>query len=378
MFGFQITLFNIFGFKVKIDASWLIIATLLTWSLATGYFPAYYEGFSTATYWWMGVAGTLGLFFSIIFHELSHSLVARHHNLQIKGITLFIFGGIAEMEKEPQTAQIEFKIAIAGPLASFFLAAVFYGLFLVGQMLSLSLVLLAVLSYAALFNTVLGVFNLVPAFPLDGGRVLRAVLWFRSGDFNHATRIASRFGKAFGLFLTLMGVVNLVMGNFITGLWWILIGMFLQGAASANMIQSELRQALEGKKVKRFMNKQPISVSPELTIYDLVEDYIYKYHHKLFPVIKDSTITGFVTTRQVIKIAKNMWQTVTVEEIMSRDYQKIMIEADEDAVNALERMKQSQTGRLLVMDRGKLVGVVALKDMLELLSLKQELGEQGS
>ncbi len=355
------------------DVSWFIIAMLLTWSLATSYFPAYYKDLPTATYWWMGVVGTIGLFFSIIFHELSHSLVARRYDLQIKGITLFIFGGIAELEKEPQTAQAEFWIAIVGPMASFLLAIVFYGLFLFGLMLELPQALLAILNYMAAFNIILGVFNLVPAFPLDGGRVLRAALWHWSGNFNRATRVASNAGMAFGLFLMVVGVINLATGHFIVGLWWVLIGMFLQGAASANTFQSKLRQALEGEKVRRFMNKLPVTVGPELTVDDLVENYIYQYHHKLFPVIKDDIIAGFVTTRQVKKIAKSEWPTVTVGEIMSQDSQEIAINADEDAVNALDRMRQSKTARLMVMDRGKLVGIIALKDMMELLSLKQEL-----
>ena len=180
MFGRGFRLFEILGFEVKIDASWLILAVLVTWSLAGGYFPQNYQGLAPASYLWMGVAGALGLFASIIFHELSHSLVARRYGMPIRGITLFIFGGVAEMEDEPPTAQAEFLMAVAGPIASGALALSFYIVGLLGEGIAAPVPVLAVAGWLAFVNTMLAVVNLVPAFPLDGGRMLRAALWYSS------------------------------------------------------------------------------------------------------------------------------------------------------------------------------------------------------
>jgi Zn-dependent protease len=228
MFRYRVTLFSLFGFKVSVDASWLLLAVLITWSLAVGYFPQAAPGLPKETYWWLGVAGLIGFAFSIVFHELSHSLVARRFDMPIRGITLFVFGGVAEMEDEPPGAKAEFWMAIAGPLMSFFLALVFFllgGLFVeAGAAKPTPLaVLFGLLAY---INTVLGVFNLVPAFPLDGGRVLRAALWYWKGDIAWATRVAASAGSVFGFVLIAIGLVNAVTGNIVGGLWWFLIGRF--------------------------------------------------------------------------------------------------------------------------------------------------------
>ena len=191
MFGARITLFRLLGFEVRLDASWLILAVLLTWSLARGYFPAYYPGLAAQTYWWMGVVGALGLFASIVLHELAHSVVARRYGLPMRGITLFIFGGVAEMDDHPPTAKSEGMMAIVGPIASYALALVFYLLHLAGSGGGLPEALTGVLGYLAFINLVLATFNLVPGFPLDGGRVLRSILWAWKGDLRWATRTAS-------------------------------------------------------------------------------------------------------------------------------------------------------------------------------------------
>ncbi|MGF1592248.1 MAG: site-2 protease family protein [Kiloniellaceae bacterium] len=234
MNGRSITVFELLGFKIRVDISWLLLAVLITWSLALGVFPFWYEGLAPATYWWMGLAGMFGLVFSLIFHELSHSVVARHYGLPIKGITLFIFGGVAEMAEEPKSAKVEFWMAIAGPLASFLLAAVFFLAAALGEALALPVPINGVLDYLAFINLLLGAFNLIPAFPMDGGRVLRAALWHWRGDLRQATRIASNAGKTFGFLLMALGVLNVVSGNFIGGMWWFLIGMFVRGAAASS------------------------------------------------------------------------------------------------------------------------------------------------
>jgi len=284
MFGKRIDLFKLFGFEVRIDLSWVILAIFIAWSLSAGLFPFRYEGLSSQTYWIMGIVGAIGLFFSIVVHELSHSLVAGHFGMPIHGITLFLFGGVAEMKKEPPSPRAEFMMAIAGPLSSILLAAVFYMIAQITQNAGWSEAVYGVIKYLAWINGILAVFNLVPAFPLDGGRVLRAALWGWKKDLKWATRIAAGFGSGFGLFLILMGILQFFGGNFIGGMWWFFIGMFVRSAAKMSYSQLLVRKALQGETVGRFMKKEPVTVPPSTTVEELVEDFIYRHQFKILTV----------------------------------------------------------------------------------------------
>jgi Zn-dependent protease len=373
MFGKRLVLFELFGFKVQADMSWLFLALLVTWSLAQGFFPAFYPDLPPATYWKMGVIGMIGLFFSLVLHELSHALVARHYGLSIKGITLFIFGGVAEMEEEPDSAKTEFLMAIAGPIASLALAAGFHGLSLAGKAQGLPDSVFGVSGYLAFINVVLAVFNLVPAFPLDGGRALRAALWYWKGDLRWATRIASRSGEVFGIMLIFLGVLSVLTGDFIGGMWLFLIGLFLRGAAGASYYQLLTRQAFEGEPVSRFMTLDPVAVSPELSVERLIEDYIYGYHYDLFPVTDDRRLMGLVSTRQVREVPRAEWATTMVADILVPCGPDNTIGPRADAVKALSIMRRSGNSRLIVAEGGSLQGVIALKDLLEFLGLKMDL-----
>lgn len=375
MFGKSIRLFSLLGFDVKIDWSWIVIAVLIAWSLSTGLFPFEYEGLSLQTYWIMGIVGALGLFLSIILHEFSHSLVARKYGLPMKGITLFIFGGIAEMGEEPPSPKAEFVMAIAGPLASIAVALCFYGVYALGAGWFARPVA-GVIGYLAWINAILAGFNLIPAFPLDGGRVLRSIIWHLKGDLRKATRISSRIGSGFGILLILLGVVHFISGNFVGGLWWFLIGMFLKGAASASYSQLIARSALQGEPLSRFMKKDPVVVPPSVSLQRFVEDYIYRYHYKMFPVVADgSHLVGCVTTSEVKSVSRDRWPDTKVSEITRRCSLENTIRPDADAVEALATMRRTGRSRLMVVSGDTLVGVIALKDMLRWLSLKMELDE---
>ena len=241
MFGKRFSLFKLLGFEVKIELSWVVLVVLLTWSLASNVFPSNTEGFSRSTYWWMGVAGTLGLFASVVFHELCHSLVARRYGLPITGITLFIFGGVAEMEDEPPSARSEFLMALAGPASSALLGFAFFGMTLLGRGQGWPAPVNGVTSYLASLNGSLAAFNLLPAFPLDGGRVLRSVLWGVRKDLRWATRIASRIGSGLGILLMVLGGLDLLLGNFVGGVWLFVIGMFVQNASRTSYQQLFIR-----------------------------------------------------------------------------------------------------------------------------------------
>ncbi|HYB58021.1 MAG TPA: site-2 protease family protein [Alphaproteobacteria bacterium] len=374
--GHRFTLFSLFGFKVRVDISLLFLALLVTWSLASAVFPRQLPGLDHATYWWMGVAGTIGLFFSLIFHELSHSLVARRYGLPIRGITLFIFGGVAEMSDEPPSAKAEFWMALAGPAASILLALSAWALSGLGAEAGVPEPVTAVVGYLALINAVLAVFNLVPAFPLDGGRVLRAALWWRRGDIVAATRSAARAGSAFALLLMGMGVLQVVTGNFVGGIWFFLIGMFLRSAAERSYMDILTRGMLAGAPVRRFMTRDPVTVPSGITLQALVEDYVYAHHHEQFPVVDGDRLIGSVGVRQLKATPRESWPHRTVAEIAEPSSDDNTVDAETDAAKALSLMTRSGRSRLLVTERGRLVGILALKDLLALLSLKIELEGQ--
>jgi Zn-dependent protease/predicted transcriptional regulator len=376
MFGKRIKLFKIFGFEVGIDWSWIILAILIAWSLSVGFFPFRFKNLSTETYWLMGIAGAFGLFFSIVFHEMCHSLVARKYGMPMKGITLFIFGGVAEMGEEPPTPKAEFMMAIIGPISSIVIGIVFYGIYFVGRQNGWSEPINGVVQYLAFINGLLAAFNLIPAFPLDGGRVLRSILWGLKKNLRSATRISSKIGSAFGIFLIILGAFQFLRGNFIGGMWWFLIGMFLRGAAKTSYQQLLLRKALEGEPVKRFMKTDPVTVTPSLSVVQLVEDYIYKYHYKMFPIVEDTDrLVGCVTTKQVKEIPREEWNHRKLGEIAARCSAENTIGPQVDAMKALSIMSKTGVSRLMVTEGDRLLGIVALKDLLKFFALKVELEE---
>ncbi len=373
MFGKRITLFNLFGFAVRIDASWLFIALLVTWSLAEGYFPQNLKGFSPAVYWLMGVLGAVGLFASIIFHEFWHSLVARRYGLPMKGITLFIFGGISEMSDEPPNAKTEFLMAFAGPLSSIVLGAGFYAGTWVGHQLGWPQPVTGILGYLAFINWVLAIFNLLPAFPLDGGRILRSALWKWKNDLQWATRLASRIGAGFGLVLAAFGVLNVFAGNLIGGLWYGIIGLFLRGAAQSTYKQILLRHSLAGKTVGELMAPNPLSVSPTISVEQLVEEFVYRHHFKMFPVVENDRVLGCATTRRIKEIPREEWDRRRVREIVVPCSAENAISPEAALAEAISVMNRSGNSRLMVLKEGRLVGIISLKDILGTLSLRMDL-----
>jgi len=353
--------------------SWFLIAFWVAWSLAEGWFkqPRVFPELTDkpAVRWAMGVAGALLFFLSIVLHELGHSIVARRFGVHMRGITLFIFGGVAEMADEPPSAKAEFWVAIAGPIVSVVLGFLFLVLSAVPQPLPTA----AVLNYLGIINLILVVFNLIPAFPLDGGRVLRSIIWAITGNLRRATRITSLIGGGFGIVLIVLGIVRIAFGDFVGGIWSVLIGMFLRQAASMSYQQLLLRRALEGEPVAKFMRPNPVVVPPQLSIADLVERYIYVHHHKLFPVADNGNLIGCISTQQVKQLPREEWSRHTVSELVSTCSPDNTIRPDTDAMEALSKMSRTGASRLLVVDHGHLVGVLTLKDLMRFMSTKVEL-----
>lgn len=377
MFIRRFELFRIFGFPIRIDLSWFIIVALITWSLAEHLFPNLNDSLTTTAYWTMGFAGAIGLFVSVLLHELGHAVVARRCGMRMNGITLFIFGGVAEMQDEPPSAKDEFLVAIGGPVVSVALIGVFAiaaGILgFAGAHESLTLVA----GWLAWINLILVVFNMIPAFPLDGGRVLRSILWQWRGSLRWATKITAAIGAGFGLFLILMGVYLLIFHMLlIAGFWWIIIGMFLRSAANMSYQQVLIRRALEGEPVGQFMKTEPVTVEPNLTVDRLVSDYFYRHYHKMYPVLDGDRLVGCVTSREVKSLEPEQWPNMRVAEIAQPCSNENTIQANTDAMEAMSRMSRNESSRLMVVDGDRLVGIIALKDLLRFLSLKVELNDE--
>lgn len=375
MFGRRVKIFSLLGFEVRVDLSWVVLAVLVTWSLADGVFPDYVEGLTETAYWLMGVAGALGLFLSIILHELSHSLVARRFGIPMKGITLFIFGGVAEMSEEAPDAKAEFWMALAGPASSLLVSSIFYLASRYGASAGWSDPVTGVIGYLVWINIALAVFNLIPAFPLDGGRVLRSVLWGLRKNLRWATRVTSRLGSGFGIVMIVFGLYFIIRGQFIGGIWWFMIGLFLRNAAQMSYQQLLTRKALEGERVRRFMVTNPVTVSAGVTLHQLVNHYIYRHHFKMYPIVEDGRLLGYVTVRQLKEVPHDRWDRVTVGEIARPCTPAMTIPPDTDALQALSIMNRTGSSRLMVVEGDRLVGLIALKDLLQFLSLKLALEE---
>ena len=369
----KVALFKLLGFTVSVDASWVIILFLVVWSLSKGVFPGYFPDLGDQTYWIMGLVGAMGLFVSILIHEFSHSLVARRYGLDIKGITLFIFGGVAEMKDEPETPKIEFLMAIAGPLASLMLAILFGGLYLAANVAEMMVPLIGILWYLSLINMMVAVFNMLPAFPTDGGRILRALLWWIKGNINWATLVASRISLFFAVLIIFMGFMHLFGGNSIGGLWWILIGSFLFSAANTSYERLLLKQSFEGKTVRHFMNRAPVTVPSYISLQEFVDTYLYPYHYKMFPVTRNDRIVGLITVGILKSHLHEAWQHLEVGKAMESPNRENTIDAHTPINDALTKMTETGVSRLLVTEQSHIVGIITLKDLLEYIALKMEL-----
>lgn len=370
MNGRGIKLLKVLGIQVSIDYTWFIIFAVFAWSLAYGYFPFTLPGLGPGTYVVMGIVSALLLFVCVLIHEISHSYTANRLGLDIKEITLFIFGGVAQLTKEPEDARTELKIAIAGPAASLVLAALFW---ISARVVSGETypVLNSILSYLALINLVLLVFNMIPGFPLDGGRVFRALWWLRTGDVNRATRVASDIGKGFALFLIVAGFMQIFVGNFIGGLWFVLIGVFVRQAAESGYRQVVIKRALEGLKVRDLMSSPVITVSEDKTVSDAVENYFFKHHHASYPVTSNGRISGLLTLNNVRSVERERWSGTRVGEVMERLGPEDSLSPDDNALDALTRMMgNNHIGRFPVLKNGELVGIISRRDIMKMLEFK--------
>ncbi len=373
MWGRAITLTRIGGFDIKIDASWLLIAGLVTWSLSTGYFPEILPEADQAVLVLAAIIAMLGLFVSLILHELAHSVMARRHGLEIKGITLFLFGGVAEMAKEPDNPTVEIYVAIVGPLASFALAALFWSGMGVAQILGLEPVVLAVLGYLAAINLILALFNLVPAFPLDGGRVYRAMVWRRRGDLLAATRTATDLSAVFAWGLILLGLFGMFSAGPGAGLWPILLGLFLLAIGRASYQQAEMKQLVSGRMVADLMTRDPVTTRPDQTLAEVVDCVFLAEGISFAPVVENGRLLGYVDIHIVRSIDREDWATTTAGSVAEGLAGDNAIPPGLPVQDLLERISGTGRRKFLVVDGDVLQGVVTLSDVIAYLNVSRQL-----
>jgi Zn-dependent protease/predicted transcriptional regulator len=371
-----IDLFRVAGIQIAVDYSWLVIFTLVLWSLSAGYFPAQFPGYAWTQYWGIGLVATLLFFTSVVLHELSHSIVANALGQEVKRITLFIFGGMAHLTREPRDARTELLIAAAGPVASFAIGGAFWLAMTLTRDLGAELPWVEMFRYLAIVNVALAVFNLLPGFPLDGGRLLRALVWMRTGDFRKATASAANWGSGIAIGLMILGVLQIFAGALIGGLWLIFIGMFLRGAAQASYHGVVVEHVLSGATAGEVMVRDPVVIPGETTVEVALDDYFLRHGFGGFPVVVDGRIDGIVSLGDVKSCPREERPRRTVRDIMRPADAVVRIAADASVAQALRQMVESGNGRLLVVDGNRVAGLITNTGILRFTQLKTELEEQ--
>ena len=361
--------FQVADITIGFDYSWFIIFALVLFALSGGYFPNYYPGYGTTTYWIAGIFATLLFFGSLLIHELAHSLMAIRSGIEIKEITLFIFGGVSRITEEPKDPAAELKIAVVGPLASFALALIFWLIMSLFARFQLILVT-GIFYYLAWINLALGIFNLIPGFPLDGGRLFRALFWWWTGNLTRATRVAADIGKGFAVALMILGGVQIFFGDLVGGLWFIFIGMFLRGMSQRGYEEVVVRKTLENIPMEEIMTREVVTVPPNLSLYDLLNQYFLNYPYHGFPVKDEGRVLGLITLAQMKNIPPGEYPVLKVKEFMIRMNDDILISPEVSLDEALKRMTWKDLDRLLVMQQGDLVGLITKKSLMRFVEIK--------
>lgn len=364
---------RLLGIPIYIDLSWFIVFFLVVFILAESYFPQASPGLSQILYWIAATITALMLFASVLLHELMHSFVAKRNNIGISGITLFIFGGVSRLKEEPHSPEVELKMALAGPLTSFALAVLF-GVVLIAEKNGVGRLSFEVLKYLAIINLILGTFNLLPGFPLDGGRVFRAIVWGVTGSLEKSTRYAAYVGQGFGYLFIFLGFSLIVFRQWLSGGWFIFIGWYLNNAAQQSYQQLVIRRALSGIDVHRIMTTDFPHIDAGTSVHDFVHDFLLKYDYSAFPVISDDTLIGIVTADEIREIPRTEWERIKIGEIAQPPEEERVIDEDDDAFEALMHMAETNSRRLLVMHDGKLKGMVTQDSIITIVRTKMRIG----
>lgn len=366
----SIRIFRIAGIDIYINFSWIIILVFLTFSLATGWFAALYPGWLSATYWLVSFIAAILLFGSVLLHELSHSFVARARGLPVKSIVLFIFGGVSNIEREPGSPGVEFQMAFVGPLTSLVIGVVCYLLLLL--MRGSNSPIAAILGYLAVTNILLGIFNLIPGFPLDGGRVLRSIIWRISGNLVTATRIATVVGQIIAYLFILIGIFFFFTGNFLDGIWLGFIGWFLLSSAQSAGMQTMLRTSFQGVTVSQIMNSSPMTIPANISLQRLVHEYFIPQGLRSALVMQGDQLAGLVTLSDIRHVPQEQWPQTPVGYIMIPLERLHTVTPDQQLNDVLPLMTGRDVNQLPVVQDGRLVGILSRDTIMRYLEVRRD------
>lgn len=367
----NIPLGRILGIPIGLDYTWFVVFVLLTWMLAGSYYPTEFKGWTPMLYWFMGAATTIMLFVSVLLHELGHSVIALRYKIPVRSITLFLFGGVAQIGAEPPSAIAEFLIAIAGPLVSLALAVFFY---VVTPLAAGMEPLFGLAKYLAYINLALVLFNLIPGYPLDGGRVFRAIVWAITGNMRRATLIAANVGRFFAFGFIFFGVWQMLTGNFGEGLWIVIIGWFLDNAASVQVHQTMFQGLLSGHTVSQAMSSHCAVVPADLTLQQLVDEHILGSGQRFFFVNRGDNIVGLMTLHRIKEVSRPEWATTSAAQVMLPLEQSKCVDPDTELWAALQKMDRDGVNQLPITRDHRVIGMLSREDVITFLRTLKELG----
>ncbi|MEM3607262.1 MAG: site-2 protease family protein [Candidatus Bathyarchaeia archaeon] len=366
---------KIYGIEVRLHYTWIIVFLMVVWSVGFSYTPLQYPGQGPLRYLVVGVSSAVIIFLSVLFHELCHSIVAKRMGIPVPSIVLFLFGGVSQIAEEPREPGEELKMAVIGPLSSLLLAGVFAAARLLSvQLLGLREVAVsAVLQYGFIINLMLGLFNLIPAFPMDGGRVLRAMLWMRSGSLISATRKSALAAEVISYAFIGFGFLSIFTGGIANGMWLIFLGWFIKSGAEASLRHTVIAQALAKEKVRGFMSSPVCTVSPDWSLEEAVNECFYKYTHGGFPVVDEGGLKGILAVEDVRRIPRDRWRDTPVKEAMTPLARLVTVNPEDPASEALIKISKYGIGRLPVVEDGKLIGIITRSDLMRAVKTRIEL-----
>ncbi len=369
-----LSLLRIGQIEIILDYSWFVIFILLAYTMAETNLPLAHPHLTKTQYWAMGTAVALLFFLSVLMHELAHCYVAIKQGIRIKSIRLLFFGGLTEVSSEAKNGRHEFLVALAGPAMSMVLGMACFMVWASSIQMGGSIALGAIAQWLGFFNVALALLNFIPGFPLDGGRILKAILWDRWNDKGRATKIVSQLGNGFALFLIVFGILQFIASrSMIAGLWFFLMGLFMKQSALGSYQAVMLQRALSGVKVREIMTEKMVTVDWLLSVDELVREYIYKHQFTYFPVFNRDEFIGMVSLDGVKTIAKDLWAFKQVRDIMIPVEQMLCLKPTEDVTEAWAKMASSEIGRMPVIEDEKLVGIVTRRDIMNFFKIKSDL-----
>ncbi len=363
---------KIFGISIRLHFSWFFVFALVTWALTTQYFPIGYTDWSLPAKILAGVITSLLFFGSILAHELMHSVVAQASGIPVRAIILFIFGGVSQIAEEPKEPKIELRIALVGPLTSILLGVIFLAIWF--ALRDTVEEIAAIAAWLGLVNLLLGVFNLIPGFPLDGGRVLRSILWWRSKDVLWATKWASNMGRGVGFLFIFGGIWLIFTGLWLNGLWMAFIGWFLQNAAAGSFRQLTMQQMLQGHAAREVMTRDCPTVPPEVTIEELVNEHVLPSGHLCFAVAVGSRVQGLITLQDIKAVPRELWPTKRVVEVVTPFDKMKWVSPDQDLASVFSVLTQEDLAQMPVVENGNIVGMVGRDNLLAFINIRDKLG----